>query len=216
MENSKVEEHPWIDVSVPIHPGMVVYPGDPPVLFETQSSFEKGDEATLTRIDMSAHTGTHVDAPVHFVPGGAGVDQIPLFALVGPALVVHLPDVDVVSAADLERLDLKGVERLLLKTRNSQRSWKLDDFDAGFVHLSLDAARMLAAAGLRAVGIDYLSIGGGDANPDVHRTLLSGGVCVIEGLDLSGVDAGTYDLVCLPLRIRGGDGAPARAILRRR
>jgi arylformamidase len=205
----------WIDVSVPLRDGMVVYDGDPPAHIERVSRIADGDMANLTRLDMGAHTGTHVDAPVHFLPDGAGVDRLPLDVLIGPAVVADLTglagDVD---AAALAGLDLPaGTERLLLKTPNS-RLWARDAFSHEFAGVADDAARELVARGVRLVGIDYLSIApSGDPAPS-HRTLLGAGVVVVEGLDLRAVEPGSYELVCLPLRIAGADGAPARALLR--
>lgn len=205
----------WIDVSVSLRDGMVVYEGDPPARIERVSQIADGDMANITRLDMGAHTGTHVDAPVHFLPDGAGVDRLPLDVLIGPAVVADLTglagDVD---AAALTRLDLPaGTERLLLKTPNS-RLWGRDEFSHEFAGVADDAARELVARGVRLVGIDYLSIApSGDPAP-THRTLLGAGVVVVEGLDLRAVEPGPYQLVCLPLRIAGADGAPARALLR--
>lgn len=205
----------WIDVSVPLRDGMVVYEGDPPAHIERVAQIAHGDMANITRLDIGAHTGTHLDAPVHFLPDGAGVDRLPLDVLIGPAMVADLTGLSGdVDAAALARLDLpSGTERLLLKTPNS-RLWARDEFSWDFAGVADDAARELVSRGVRLVGIDYLSIGpSGDPAP-AHRTLLGAGVVVVEGLDLRAVEPGSYELVCLPLRIAGADGAPARALLR--
>lgn len=205
----------WIDVSVPIHGGMVHWPGDPGVSVERVQDLSRGDDANVSALSLGAHSGTHVDAPVHYVAGAAGVDAIELDALVGPARILEIGAPEVIAAEDLAGHGPRRGERLLLRTRNSGRAWRDDGFLADFVHLSPAAARLLVERGVRTVGIDYLSVGGGGPDgAEVHRTLLLAGVCVIEGLDLRAAPAGPCELVCLPLRIRGCDGAPARAIVR--
>lgn len=206
---------PWIDISVPLRPGMVHWPGDPEVVIERVSDLARGDVATVSRIDMSAHTGTHVDAPAHFLPGGAGVDALPIDAVVGRARVIEIVGRAAITARELRRHRIRRGERLLFKTRNSKRCWRTDTFVKEFVHLRADAARYLAERRVRAVGVDYLSIGAFDGDGvETHRLLLAAGVWIIEGLDLSRIAPGRVDLICLPLRLAGGDGAPARAIVR--
>jgi arylformamidase len=201
-----------IDVSVPIRPGMPVYEGNPEVRFERAQAIADGAAANVSRLDFGVHTGTHVDAPVHFIEGGAGVDQVALDALIGPALVIDATAVDeVIDAVALERLDPPAdAERLLFKTTNSEL-WGRDRFTPEFVRLGDDAARVLVERGVRLVGIDYLSVGKRGA----HLALLGAGVVVLEGLDLRFVAPGSYGLICLPLRIVGSDGGPARALLTR-
>ena len=205
----------WLDVSVPVRTGMVVYDGDPEVRIERVMEIARGDLANLSRMELGTHTGTHVDAPLHFVDGGAGADRLPLDALVGPAIVADARgapgDID---AAALAALGVPpGTERLLLRTRNGDL-WDRGAFTRDFAGLADDAARELVAMGVRLLGIDYLSIApSGDPAP-THRTLLEAGVVVVEGLDLRAAPGGAYELVCLPLRIEGADGAPARALLR--
>jgi arylformamidase len=206
---------PIHDVSLPISESLVVWPGDPELQISQPLHLDRGDGLTVSRLDMSSHTGTHVDAPAHFVPGGAGVDGLDLDLLVGPALVVHALEFDALSAAALESLSIPaGTERLLLRTRNSER-WASGqaDFWTDYVGMTDDGARWLVGRGVRLVGIDALSVAPFDDLAAPHRTLLGAGLIVVEGLDLSDVAAGTYQLVCLPLRIAGGDGAPARTIL---
>ena len=203
------------DISLPISEALVVWPGDPPIRISQPSHLERGDLATLTRLDLGAHTGTHVDAPAHFVRGGAGVDALDLEVLVGPALVVHLPEAEVLTAGLLAALDLPpGTERLLFRTRNSER-WVRGEtaFFEGFVGLAEDGARWLVECGVRLVGVDYLSVAPFADPAPTHEILLRAGVIVVEGLNLSGVEPGVYQLVCLPLKLVGGDGAPARTIL---
>lgn len=211
--------HPgeWIDVSVPLHAGTVCWPGDPTLILSPAASMAAGDLCNVSRLELSAHAGTHMDAPRHYLADGATIDSLPLEAVVGPARVVRIDDPHVITAAAVEALQLQTGERVLFRTRNSDRDWHSHPFDRDFVHLSADAARMLAACRVQTVGIDYLSVGGFERDGDeTHRALLSAGIWLIEGLDLSRVTPGEYDLVCLPLRLVGADGAPARAILRPR
>jgi arylformamidase len=197
-----------VDVSVPVRPGMVVYPGDPEVRLERVASIADGAVANLSRLDFGVHTGTHVDAPVHFVDGAPAAEALPLAALVGEA-VVHETTAAAIDAAVVGRVG-PGVERVLFKTRNSEL-WELDSFAEDNVALTDDGARALVDRGVRLVGIDYLSIGG----EEVHRVLLGAGVLAIESLDLRGVEPGRYTLVCAPLKLVGSDGAPARVLLLR-
>ncbi|HYY64463.1 MAG TPA: cyclase family protein [Gaiellaceae bacterium] len=194
------------DVSVPLREGMVTYPGDPEVHLERAASIAGGDVVNLTRIDFGLHSGTHVDAPVHFIEGGAGVDAVPLEALVGPCEVVEAPSLAPEFVATAPR-----AERLLFKTPNSEL-WARDDFAEDFARLDGAGARLLVERGTRLVGVDYLSVG----DEEAHHVLLAAGVVPVEGLDLRAVEQGAYELVCLPLRVAGADGAPARAILIRR
>jgi arylformamidase len=191
------------DVSVPLREGMVTYPGDPEVRLERTASIAAGDVVNLTRIDLGLHSGTHVDAPVHFLEGAAGVDTVPLEVLVGRCEVVELPDL---SRESMERVP--AAKRLLFKTPNSEL-WARDQFADEFARLDGPAAELLVQRGVRLVGVDYLSVG----NEDAHHALLRTGVVPVEGLDLRGIEPGPYELVCLPLRVVGADGAPARAIL---
>jgi arylformamidase len=203
------------DISLPISESLPVWPGDPPTRITQPFHLDKGDPATVTRLDMGAHTGTHVDAPAHYIAGGPGVEGLDLQVLVGPALVVHALEADALSAEVLERLPIPpGTERVLFRTRNSDR-WASGEreFAEDFVALTGDGARWLVERGVRLVGVDYLSVAPFDAGVATHRTLLRAGVVPVEGLNLSGIAPGIYRLVCLPLKIVGGDGAPARAIL---
>jgi len=203
------------DVTVPLAPGMTVYPGDPPFALESVQRFGE-HPYSLSRLRLSTHTGTHVDAPSHFLPGGATVDQLPLEILLGKARVVELLARERVERGDLEALDLRDDLRVLLKTRMSGQLLK-PGYQSDHVYLSQDAAAYLAQAGIKLVGFDYLSVDRcGSADYAAHHALLGCGVIVLEGLDLSEVGPGEYDMACLPLRIAGGDGAPARVVLRSR
>lgn len=203
------------DVSVPIRDGGLVYPGNPPIHIELQQAIAKGAGANVSHVDFGSHTGTHVDAPRHFVDDGAGVDQIPLDVLIGPATVVSFgDDVRAVTRADLERLELSGVERLLLHTRNSGYLTQDPNFHPDYTYLAPDGAEYLVSLGVKLVGIDYLSIEQfHSGHHRTHLTLLSAGIVIVEGLNLDGVANGRYELCCLPLRLVGCDGAPARAVL---
>jgi len=194
------------DVSVPIHEGMVTYPGDPVVHMERAAAIANGDVVNLTRMDFGLHSGTHVDAPVHFIDGASGVDSVELDALVGPCEVVEVPDLSRESVAQAP----EGAERVLFKTPNSEL-WARDEFAEDFARLEGPAAALLVERGVRLVGVDYLSIG----DEAAHHALLEAGVVPVEGLDLRGVPAGGYELICLPIRVVGADGAPARVVLRR-
>jgi arylformamidase len=199
------------DVTSPISPELPVWPGDPPVSLARVKRMEAGAKSNLSHLACSAHAGTHVDAPLHFIADGADVTSLPLDILVGPAQVVALPDVDAITASALERFDLKGVSRLLFKTRNS--GLMHTRFTKDFVALTTDAAQWVVERGVRLVGVDYLSVEGFGGDGSVHRALLGAGVIVIEGLDLSDVPPGDYVLHCLPLKLADSEGAPARVIL---
>src|SRR5215472_2361036 len=200
----------WIDVSVPIYDGMVHFPDNPPIEIDTLKHVDRGDLYTLSAFKMGAHTGTHIDGPIHFLRGGSGTDSVPLKNLIGPARVIKIEDSRAVTEAELRNHNLGHSERLLLKTLNSQRCWNGPEFVSDFVSIAEDAAKYLAELKTLAIGIDYLSAG----SPEVHRTLLGAGVAIIEGLNLSDINPGEYEFICLPLRIPGGDGALARALLR--
>jgi arylformamidase len=195
---------------------MVHYPGNPPVLIDFVHDLQRGDRETLSQLSLSVHTGTHVDAPIHFIRNAAGVDRLPIDALIGAARVIDVPDAEEVTSGHLMSQEIAPGERILLRTRNSQLCWNSDEFVADYSYLSVAAAELLAQKRVRLIGIDYLSIGRGETNPDVHRILLGAGIVILEGLDLSQVSAGRHDLICLPLRLVDRDGAPARALVRPR
>ena len=210
-----MEANGWIDVSVPLHSGMVHWPDNPPVRIERMLDIEHGDAANVSKISMGSHTGTHMDAPLHFVREGKSLDAMPLDATIGRARVVEIRDPESIKPSDLRRHEIRSGERILFKTRNSARSWPSRAFMEDFVYVSQEAARYLATCNVRTVGIDYLSVGGFSKDGvETHRALLEAGIWVIEGLDLSEVKPGEYELVCLPVKVIGSDGAPARALLR--
>jgi arylformamidase len=183
---------------------MVVYPGDPTFSIDRAMSLAGGDIANVSQMELGVHTGTHVDAPRHFFDGAPAVETLNLDVLVGPAVVV-----EVAGPGDIgPDAVVEGAERLLFKTRNSEAAPE-DDFYEDFASISPEAATRLVEAGVRLVGVDYLSVG----SVETHETLLRAGVIAVEGLDLREIEPGAYTLVCLPLKIVGSDGAPARAIL---
>ena len=206
---------PIYDLSVSIGPQTPIYPGNPGVERVRVQDMDKGDHDNVSRLTLGAHTGTHVDAPVHFINGAAGVDTLPLEVLVGPALVIHLPQVSVVTAADLETAHIPpGTRRVLIRTRNSGY-WASGDseFHNDFVGVAVDAAQWLVAHDVALIGVDYLSVAPRGQGVPTHRALLEAGVVIVEGLNLTGIAPGVHDFVCLPLKIVGSDGAPARAII---
>jgi arylformamidase len=203
------------DVTVPLAPGMLAYPEDPPFSLEAVQRLGSAP-CSVSRMSLSTHTGTHVDAPAHFLVEGATVDRLPLEILMGKARVVEVLARERVERADLESHDLRDDLRLLLKTRMSGQILR-HPFQEDHVYLSRDAAVYLAQAGIKLVGFDYLSIDRFGAHTfPAHHVLLEAGVVILEGLDLSEVVPGEYDMACLPLRVAGGDGAPARVVLRSR
>ena len=203
------------DVSVPIDNGMPVWPTDPAVSLTTATipSIDRRRSIRVTSIRMGSHTGTHIDAPHHFVEGGKKLHQIPLTWLVGEVSVFHIAGVPAIKQRHLEQLDWVGVKRVLFKTDNSDH-WTDGAFYENYVYLEPDAASFLVERGLRLVGIDYLSIDrfGSDHHP-THLVLLPKDVVVLEGLNLSAVAPGRYHMVALPLNLQHADGAPTRVIL---
>ena len=199
-----------IDVTVPIREGMPIYDRNPGVLVERARSIAAGDTVNISRLELGSHTGTHVDAPLHFFEDGAGAETIDPAVLVGDAHVVDATALhDDIDAEALGDLDLPaGVERLIFKTPNSAL-WRLDHFTHDFIRFVESGARFLVDAGVRLVAIDYLSIG----DEAAHRVLLGNEVVALEGLDLRAVEPGPCTLYCLPLKLAGCDGAPARVVL---
>jgi len=206
----------WIDITAPLRNGMVTWPGD--ASFERTSTLEiaKGDPCNLSQISTTAHIGTHMDAPRHYLAGAAGMETMPITASIGRARVIEIRDPEMIRISELEPHRLAKGERVLFKTRNSTHAWKSDRFQENYVFIPPDSARYLAGHGIQTVGVDYLSVGGFESGgPETHRILLEAGIWIIEGLYLEHVEPGEYELVCLPLKIIGGDGAPARAVLRK-
>jgi arylformamidase len=203
------------DISLTIAEDLPVWPGDPQIELKKISQIVAGEMSNVTHLSASVHIGTHVDAPGHFLSGGQTVENLPLDLLVGAASLVELPVFGQISAADLQQANIpEGTERILLKTSNSQ-IWANGgkEFKENFIALEADAAAYLVELGIKVVGVDYLSVAPYADPAPTHRILLEAGVLIIEGLNLSGVEAGEYTLLCLPLKIKGSDGAPARVLL---
>ena len=206
----------FYDISVPLRSGSVVYPGNPAISITAQQAISQGAGANVSRIDMGSHSGTHVDAPKHFFDDGAGADTLPFDVLMGPARLIAFDDtVKSIGEAELRAHDLRGVTRLLMRTRNS--AWLASgstEFHPDYTFVAPDGAAYLVGLGIRLVGVDYLSVEQfHSGHHRTHRTLLGAGVVIVEGLVLTGPPPGDYELRCLPLRLAGLDGAPARAVL---
>jgi arylformamidase len=207
----------YLDISLTISSDLPHWPGSPRTELSRRRDLGRGDAVNDSVLLCSVHTGTHVDAPLHFLADGADVTRLSLDALIGPAAVAALPDVDVIMPADLDALKLPvDTQRLLLRTRNSE-GWRREDrnFRTDFVALTADAARWVVAQGIRLIGVDYLSVQIFRGDPQTHIVLLQAGVVIVEGLNLAEVAPGSYELICLPLKLAGAEGAPARAVLRR-
>jgi len=204
-----------IDISVRLEPEMTTWPDSVGVRVERTKSFASGDDVNVTRLDMDVHSGTHVEAPLHFLEGGRAIEELPLHTFVGPAYVADLPDVDVIGAEELEDANIpQDTVRLLLRTRNSI-TWHDADrrFRADYVALSPEGAEWVVARGMRLIGVDYLSVQRFEDGPEAHQILMRGEVAILEGLNLSDVPAGPYRLLCAPIWIGGAEAAPARALL---
>ena len=203
-----------IDISVPLVDGGLIYPGNPAIEITPQQSIADGASANVSTIVFGSHSGTHVDAAKHFFDDGQTVDMLPLDRLIGPATVLEFADdVMQIGAQQLDGQPLDGAQRVLLKTRNSALL-EQRDFARNYTFLAPDGAELLADKGIELVGIDYLSIEQfRSGHHRTHRTLLERQIVIVEGLQLGGVAPGVYDFICLPLRLAGMDGAPARAVL---
>ncbi|HVE77423.1 MAG TPA: cyclase family protein, partial [Gemmatimonadaceae bacterium] len=200
----------WIDVSASLDPATTpVYEGDAPMRFDFLRDMRRGDDLTLSAYSLGAHSGTHIDAPMHFVGGGASIDGVPLEPLIGPARVIDIADsVRAIDAAELGRHEWRGARRVLFRTRSSRRGWmRSATFHRDFAYIAPDAAQLLADAGVLLVGIDYLSSEQfGAPAPRTHRILLGKGIPIVEGLALEKVSAGEYDLIVLPIKVAGHEG----------
>ncbi|HEV8266562.1 MAG TPA: gluconate:H+ symporter [Gemmatimonadales bacterium] len=210
----------WIDVTATLDPARTpVYEGDAPMKFDFLKEMRRGDVLTLSVYSMGAHSGTHIDAPMHFIANGAPIDQVALDPLIGPTRVIDIPDsVQAIDAAELNRHDWRGATRVLFRTRSTLRGWMDSSrFHRDFAYIAPDAAQLLADAGVVLVGVDYISAEQfGAPAPRTHQILLGRGIPIVEGLDLRPVQAGDYDVIVLPLKVAGHEGAPARAIVRKR
>jgi arylformamidase len=204
-----------LDVSVPLAAGTPTYPGNPEFELLPVKRIAEGASSNVSKLILGTHTGTHVDAPRHFFDDGAAVDGLALNLLLGRARVVDIPRRGGIGAEDLSQVGLREDIRVLLKTPNSAL-WNGEGFHSEYTHLTEDGARYLVDQGVKVVGIDYLSVEQfKKAGAPAHRALLGGGVVIIEGLNLAEAEPGMYEMYCLPLRLAGADGAPARVILKR-
>lgn len=203
------------DISVTVEPDMPSWPGTHKVEIIARKRIKKGDPSNASSLHMSAHTGTHMDAPFHYWDEGYGIDEIPIDLLIGPVRVFELLGVDSIGEEELKRLDFNGVLRALFKTRNSG-FWAEKEFKKDYVSFTPKGAAYIASEGVKLVGIDYLSVAalGAENQAPTHNALGQNGVVILEGINLSGIRPGNYELVCLPIKIKGCDGAPARALLR--
>lgn len=213
-----IESRHIIDISTPLMEGVPVWPGSPGIRLKWFKRVEKGQGANLSELSMDVHIGTHVEGKLHNFTQGESVDQFPLDVLIGPAIVVYLPEVEAITAEALEEMfrgSTSKHERVLFRTRNSA-FWRepVFPFREDFVGIAPDGAEWLIAHGVKLVGIDYLSIASFGKGHEVHDILLTGGALIIEGLNLDGVEPGEYELFCAPLKLMGREAAPARAILR--
>jgi len=210
----------WIDVTATLDPATTpVYEGNAPLVFEFQLDMRKGDALTLSKLSLGAHSGTHIDAPQHFVRDGASIDKVPLDALIGHARVIEIPDsVQSIDATELNRHQWRDAERVIFRTRSAIHGWMSSPtFHHDFAFVAPDAAQLMADAGIKLVGVDYISAEKfGAPAPLTHRILLGKGIPIVEGLALESVVAVDYDLIVLPMKVGGHEGAPARAILRKR
>lgn len=204
----------YYDISLNLSAETVCWVTSPPFELIERRRISKGDHNNSSALHMSAHSGTHLDAPFHFVPGGATIESLPLELFIGPALVQTVDAGRYITKEHVDAVDLKGESRILFKTRNSHLLHK-PAYDPDFVAFSVEAAQALVARGVKLVGLDYLSVAhAGDEQVPVHRAFLDHGVILLEGVDLSEIKPGRYELICFPIRLRGLDGAPCRAVLR--
>jgi arylformamidase len=215
-----------LNTEIPLPPAIPPKPGDPP-LPENKIPLprvyrfwdvDKGDKVTLSRYEMTSHDGTHIDAPRHFIPGGPTIDTMDLDTTLGSCRVIEIKDEKSVTVKELEPYKIKAGERILFKTSNSPKVWSKRQWDGAFVTLSLEAAKYLAEKKIRLVGFDYISLASADPPENigwVHETFLKNGIFILEAINLGGVPAGKYELICLPLRVEKGDAGPCRAILRK-
>lgn len=205
-----------IDISLPLSSNTLLWSGSPEFKLNHYKQLKAGDDCNNSYLTCDVHTGTHIDAPSHFLLNGTTIEQLSLDVLMGPATVCHLPGIPAIRAADLESLALPpGIRRLLLRTDNSEL-WnaQVNEFRQDYVGLTSEAAQWIAASGIQLVGTDYLSVAGFDDTVKTHRILLEMGIVLLEGINLYGVEAREYELICLPLKLMGAEGTPARAVLR--
>ena len=205
----------WIDITMPIRNNMVHWPGDADIKVNRINSIGAGDDCNLTNISFSAHTSTHMDAPLHFIDNAKDISTLPLNAVIGKAKVIEIKNNKSIRLEELESHNIEENDRLLFKTCNSLIDWSMKEFMKDYVYLTTEAAEYLVEKKVKTIGIDYLSIAGLNNSEEVHKILLGSEIWIIEGLSLRDITEGLYDLVCLPINIIGSDGAPARAVVRK-
>lgn len=213
-----IKRNQWIDVTLPIRTNMTSWPSDPTVEVSDYKRIGKGSSSNVSLLNIGSHTGTHIDAPRHYFDDGITVDAMPSDVMVGLTRVIEIKDHDIICVHELKSKSIRSGQRVFFRTRNSKMSWWQKGFRKNFVYLTLAAAEYLAFRRVRMVGIDCLSVGG-YGQPDgkvVHKALLGQGIWIVEGLDLTRISPGRYDMLCLPLRVYQGDAAPARVLLRSR
>jgi arylformamidase len=203
----------WYDVTVPVKSGMLHWPGDPEVEIFKRSSIEDGDEANVSGINFGLHTGTHMDAPLHFIDKADDITAVSPEVLIGSAKVINIEHEEYIGREELKSKQISNGDRVLFKTKNSDSEWFNKDFKKDFIYLNDEGAEFLASAGVSVIGIDYLSIGKFKEGEKTHKILLSKGIWIIEGLYLNDLPEGEYEMYALPLKIEGADGSPVRVIL---
>ncbi|MDR4507006.1 MAG: cyclase family protein [Candidatus Brocadiaceae bacterium] len=204
----------YYDITLPLSETTITWPGDPALSIKKVRFVSQDDTCTISELKLGTHCGTHIDAPYHFDESGITVDQIPLERLIGIATVFSIKNKEKIDLEEVKLLKLENTKKVIFKTINSTY-WKLSEFKKEFVYITKDAAHYLVDSGVMLVGIDYLSVEKWNSSHfDVHRMLLREGIIILEGLDLGNVEAGNYELIALPLKIKGGDGSPARVILK--
>ncbi|MFZ0452850.1 MAG: cyclase family protein [Ignavibacteriaceae bacterium] len=205
----------WIDITMPIRNNMVHWPGDTDIVVKRINSIGAGDDFNLTNVSFSAHTSTHMDAPLHFIDNAKDISTLPFDAVIGRAKVIEIKDNKSIKLEELKDYNIEENDRILFKTCNSLIDWSMKDFISDYVFLTTEAAKYLVEKKVKTIGIDYLSIAGLNNSEEVHKILLSSEIWIIEGLVLNSVTEGLYDLICLPINLSGSDGAPARAVVKR-
>lgn len=205
----------WTDLSVPVSNKMVHWPGEPDVSVCKLFDMNKGGPANVTTLSMSAHTGTHIDAPLHFIKNGKDITTFPLDLMIGPARIIEIKHDRFIPIEEVKQHDITPNERVIFKTKNSISDWAKQEFKRDYIYLSSEAAGYLKEKKVSVVGVDYISIGGKNNGKIVHETLLGNGIWIIEGLYLNGIIPGSYEMICMPVKIKDSDGAPARVIARK-
>jgi arylformamidase len=205
-------EKKWFDITVPVTNGMLHWPGDPDVEIKQIAEFSK-DGVNISGISFGLHTGTHMDAPLHFIDKGDDISSVPPEILIGKTKVIDIENPEFIGRKELEGKGLNNYERVLFRTRNSDEEWFRQDFKKDYVFLDEGGAEYLVSIGVKVIGIDYLSIGQFKNGRETHRILLRSGIWIIEGLYLKDVPEGEYTMYALPLKIEGADGSPVRVVL---